>query len=95
VGVVADEGTSRYTEMYNQNIFGYVQCKVFYLFVLLCCPVLTPQIMGATVVDPPTIKASVQVPRVGWAIVKETKSNLERKIYFAIKFHHYTEYIYS
>ncbi len=49
---------------------------------LLCCPVFTPQIIGATVVDPPTIKLSVQVPAVaptvgGPPIVKETKSNLK------------------
>ena len=42
----------------------------------------TPQIVGATVVDPPTMKVSVQVPAVapnveGPPMVKETKSNLK------------------
>jgi hypothetical protein len=43
---------------------------------------LTPQIVGAVVVDPPTVKVSVQVPIVvpvvdGPPMVKDTKSNLK------------------
>ncbi len=45
---------------------------------LLCCPLLSPQIIGATVVVPPTIKVSEQVPTVGCRVVKETKSKLKR-----------------
>ena len=36
--------------------------------------------MGAEEVDPPTTNVSVQVPTVGWAVVKETKSKLKRNI---------------
>jgi hypothetical protein len=44
--------------------------------------VLTPQIVGAVVVDPPTVKVSVQVPAVGAVVegppmVKDTKSSLK------------------
>jgi hypothetical protein len=46
---------------------------------LLCWPVLSPQMTGATVVDPPTIKLSVQVPAVGCWVVNVTKSKLHNK----------------
>ena len=45
--------------------------------VLLCCPLLSPQIVGATVVAPLTVKVSIQVPAVGWAVAKVIKSNLK------------------
>jgi hypothetical protein len=92
VGVVADEGTSRYTKIvkwYNMKNYSWSYLHVPILKIkkcgffktLLCCPVFTPQITGATVFAPPTIKVSEQVPAVaaaveGPAIVKETKSNL-------------------
>jgi hypothetical protein len=40
---------------------------------------LSPQITGVAVVAPLTVKVSVQVPTVGWAVVKEIKSNLNGK----------------
>jgi hypothetical protein len=47
-------------------------------FKLLCCPAFSPQITGATVVAPPTMKVSehTEVSAEGGAMVKETKSNL-------------------
>jgi hypothetical protein len=38
---------------------------------------LSPQIVGATVVAPLTVKVSIQVPVVGWAVAKVIKSNLK------------------
>jgi hypothetical protein len=51
--------------------------RIFCTICLLCCPELTPQMVGATVVAPSTVKVlSVQVPAVGGAVVNETKSSL-------------------
>jgi hypothetical protein len=58
--------------------------SIFQVLSSLCCPALTPQIVGAVVVDPPTVKVSVQVPIVvpvvdGPPMVKDTKSRLTFK----------------
>ena len=75
LGVRADDGMSRYTEIkeveFKQNVHQHKMLKA-----LLCCLVLSPQIVGATVDAPPTWKVSVHVPAVGWAVVNETKSKL-------------------
>jgi hypothetical protein len=75
VGASADDETSRYTtEHLGQQKFQKL-CKSF----LLCCPLLSPQIVGATVADPKTSNVSIQVPSVGCAVVNETKSKLKNK----------------
>ena len=66
----------------------------FLLLNLLCCPVFTPQITGATVDAPPTIKVSVQVPAVGPAVVKETKSNLKLFRFNNVEHFHYPTIFY-
>jgi hypothetical protein len=43
---------------------------------LLCCPVLSPQMVGTILDTPPTWKVSVQVPAIGWEVVNDTKSKL-------------------
>ena len=40
----------------------------WFILNLLCWPLLSPQIVGLTVVDPPIWNISVQVPAVGWAV---------------------------
>jgi hypothetical protein len=83
VGVIADEGTSRYTEICFKHtktsslmFIGLDGMHIW--FFLLCCPLLSPQMVGATVAAPLTWKVSVQVPAVGWAIANETKSSLQQ-----------------
>jgi hypothetical protein len=68
------QGTLKSSNRFKCLILG--QIAYFVLFCLLCCPELTPQIVGAIVVAPSTVKVSVQVPTVGGAFVNETKSNL-------------------
>ncbi len=52
---------------------------------LLCCPALSPQIIGTEEVDPPTVNVSVQVPAVGWVVENETKSKLKEIKIIAIR----------
>jgi hypothetical protein len=67
VGVIAEFGTSRYTEMKTKilNAILKIQSIIWFGSGLLCCPVLSPQMMGVEEADPPTTKVSEQVPRVG------------------------------
>ena len=52
--------------------------KVYEMF-LLCCPLLSPQMIGTLLVAPLILNVSVlqTVSRFGWAMLNEAKSNLK------------------
>lgn len=57
-GVVAEDGTLKYTGKKNKNYKKFKNIKTkrttFKYFDLLCCPALSPQMVGTTVDAPPT-----------------------------------------
>ena len=74
---MADEGTVKYTNKKKGRLHFSVISPYFSR--LLCWPLLSPQIVGAVLVDPETWKVSVQVPvaPVGCAMENDWKSNLK------------------
>lgn len=87
VGPLSEDGTSRYTIQYEIKWLRYPS-RYEIQSCLLCCPLLSPQIIGAVLVDPLIWKVSVQVPAVGCEVVNEIKSNLrkEKELYESFLF---------
>jgi hypothetical protein len=79
--------TGRQGTLYQEYSIEFKNIPYFFISFLdlLCCPALSPQIVGTEEVDPPTVNVSVQVPAVGWVVVNETKSKLKEIKIIAIR----------